>query len=455
MKILSATLIAICLFTLTCSAQWSTTSPNIYNLNTGNVGIGVTAPASRLSVLDSANALQLRLGGVVTGLNPGMRFSGKNVAGTANRNADIQLDADGGVFNFFAPANSTPSVKALNILMGGKVGVGTTAPGTAFDVLTTTTANGIRALNSGTLGTASGGGLLAANSSAVPSASGQQLGQVGFGGISTGTTYKYSSLVAGYASESWGGATYGSYLTFSTVTNGGTAPAERMRIDNAGNVGIGTTNTTGKLAIDANTAAPSIVLHVTNTAGGANNNGAVTFGGSGSSAGSYGFIDYNPNSAAGVRYSALGPLVFGSNTNVGYSTSTFTEAMRVTASGNVGIGTQNPDTKLAVNGTVHADQVIVDANVPTPDYVFDKSYDLPTLDAVKTFIDKNHHLPEIPSAAEVAKNGQNLGGMNMLLLKKVEELTLYLIAKDKKEKEQEARINKLEKQLQGLAEKLK
>jgi hypothetical protein len=66
---------------------------------------------------------------------------------------------------------------------------------------------------------------------------------------------------------------------------------------------------------------------------------------------------------------------------------------------------------------------------------------------VKTYIDQNHHLPEIPSEQEVAKNGINLGEMNKLLLKKVEELTLYLIEKDKKEKEQDIRIEQLEKMI--------
>ncbi len=104
-------------------------------------------------------------------------------------------------------------------------------------------------------------------------------------------------------------------------------------------------------------------------------------------------------------------------------------AIRAVDNGYVGIGTANPDQQLTVNGTIHSKAVLVDNNVH-PDYVFDKSYDLPTLSAIKIYIDKNHHLPEIPSAAEVAKNGQNVGEMNALLLKKVEELTLYLIAKE-------------------------
>jgi hypothetical protein len=51
-----------------------------------------------------------------------------------------------------------------------------------------------------------------------------------------------------------------------------------------------------------------------------------------------------------------------------------------------------------------------------------------SLEETKAFIDANKHLPEVPSASEIEKNGIHLGEMNMLLLKKVEELTLNLIA---------------------------
>ncbi len=114
------------------------------------------------------------------------------------------------------------------------------------------------------------------------------------------------------------------------------------------------------------------------------------------------------------------------------------------STGNVGIGTTNPDQKLTVNGTVHSKSIVVDNNI-FADYVFDKTYALRPLSAVKTYIDLNHHLPEMPSAAEVAKNGQNLGEINTLLLKKVEELTLYLIEKEKQSQEQQ-KVNEAFKQ---------
>ena len=117
------------------------------------------------------------------------------------------------------------------------------------------------------------------------------------------------------------------------------------------------------------------------------------------------------------------------------------------SSGKVGIGTLNPDAALTVNGTVHSKEVKVDMNL-LPDYVFDKTYDLTPLNKIKEYIDKNHHLPEVPSAEQVSKDGLKLGEMNALLLKKVEELTLYLINNAKQDKEKDAKLQSLQKQIE-------
>lgn len=100
--------------------------------------------------------------------------------------------------------------------------------------------------------------------------------------------------------------------------------------------------------------------------------------------------------------------------------------------GNVGIGTENPDAKLAVNGIIHSKEVKIDLNVPAPDYVFSNDYRLRSLKEVETYINQNSHLPEVPSAKEFEKSGVHLAEMNMTLLKKVEELTLYAIEHEKK-----------------------
>ena len=100
--------------------------------------------------------------------------------------------------------------------------------------------------------------------------------------------------------------------------------------------------------------------------------------------------------------------------------------------GNVGIGTSvNTEYKLTVAGKILAQELKIIENVPSSDYVFYDDYNLKPLSEVESYIDKHNHLPEVPSAAEFKENGYNVGEMDDLLLKKIEELTLYLIEQQK------------------------
>ncbi len=96
--------------------------------------------------------------------------------------------------------------------------------------------------------------------------------------------------------------------------------------------------------------------------------------------------------------------------------------------GNVGIGTDDTKGyKLAIAGKMIAEEVVVKLQTAWPDYVFTKDYNLQSLSDVESFILTHGHLPEMPSAKEVENNGISIGEMNALLLKKIEELTLYMI----------------------------
>lgn len=112
--------------------------------------------------------------------------------------------------------------------------------------------------------------------------------------------------------------------------------------------------------------------------------------------------------------------------------------------GNVGIGTSVPDQLLTVKGTVHAEEVIVDLSVLAPDYVFEKRYDLPPLEEVERYISTHRHLPEVPSGKEMEASGVKVGEMEMILLKKIEELTLYLIEMKKINNAQDSVIIELQ-----------
>jgi len=115
--------------------------------------------------------------------------------------------------------------------------------------------------------------------------------------------------------------------------------------------------------------------------------------------------------------------------------------------GNIGIGTTTPDALLTVKGQIHTQEVQVDLNgAVAPDFVFESyfegkslllpSYQFPTLSEVEAFVKENHHLPGVPSAAELEEDGISLKEMNLLLLQKIEELTLYTL-------EQQLEIEKL------------
>ncbi|MDQ3003606.1 MAG: hypothetical protein M3Y08_20410 [Fibrobacterota bacterium] len=103
----------------------------------------------------------------------------------------------------------------------------------------------------------------------------------------------------------------------------------------------------------------------------------------------------------------------------------------VRANGKIGIGNPNPTEKLDVAGTIKANSIKVAKFEVVPDYVFEKGYQLASLEKVESFVQKNKHLPEIPSAKEMHRQGMDLADMNLRLLKKVEELTLYSIAQAK------------------------
>ncbi|SMC74749.1 hypothetical protein [Pedobacter africanus] len=119
------------------------------------------------------------------------------------------------------------------------------------------------------------------------------------------------------------------------------------------------------------------------------------------------------------------------NSGIYLSNNTGNQLFMIQHTGNVGIGTMTPNSKLAVNGNIRAHEIKVET-ANWPDYVFAKDYELPTLQETEKHIKDKGHLPGIPSAAEVKANGVDLGEMNAKLLQKIEELTLHLIEQNKK-----------------------
>ncbi|PRY48100.1 hypothetical protein B0I27_11634 [Arcticibacter pallidicorallinus] len=212
-------------------------------------------------------------------------------------------------------------------------------------------------------------------------------------------------------------------LYFSTGSS--SVLSERLRITHAGDVGIGTSNPQQKLDVGGNL----LLRNQVHQAGA----GACIFFSSykASHAGPRirSYLDYAGGSESSSR------LILSSYNN-GY------EDELTLMQGKVGIGMLNPTEKLWVNGNIRAKEIKVE-NGNWPDYVFDPGHVSMPLLYVEQFIQKNKHLPEIPSAKEVRENGVTLGEMNSKLLKKIEEMTLYMI-------EQHKRLDKLQSEVDEL-----
>ena len=114
--------------------------------------------------------------------------------------------------------------------------------------------------------------------------------------------------------------------------------------------------------------------------------------------------------------------------------------------GRVGINTNSTHSSysLCIKGGVLTDKINIINPRYWPDYVFSSDYLLMPLSDLKAFVKKNHHLPDVPSEKEIMAEGIEIGDMQGILLKKVEEMTLYILQLQEQIDKLEQRINELE-----------
>jgi hypothetical protein len=405
-----STLLLACLFfSFELMAQW-TSGTNIYNTNTGNVGVGVNTPLEKLHVNgairgnSSAGSLRISTTAGYVDIGPVNSSFSHFYTNMSKYYFDKPVYADGGFSSYSTndlllqtSGTTRMTIRSTN----GYVGIGT-IPSTDLHIKSNTT----------TTATIESGG--------------------------TGTRYAQLSFndngsILGYV---W-------VVPQSNIMAIGKGSHQHinMRLDND-RVGIGTTSPDGK-------------LHVRGVAYFGNQNEdalhRIAVGGSGGDYGSVGYGYLYTNTSLAYKYSVSdyasqlrfdqGGFTFNTAGNGAMgSPVNFTSAMVIKSNGNVGIGS-NPDHKLDVKGIIHAEEVLVDLNVPGPDYVFEPDYELQSLGEIESFIKENKHLPEVPSAKQMEAEGVKIKEMNMLLLKKVEELTLYLIQQQKEIEALKEKVN--------------
>ncbi len=269
----------------------------------------------------------------------------------------------------------------------GNVGIGTADPDDVFHV--SSALDGART------------GLILENPQPNSNGSINEAVQILFGIAGTNDA---ATIRVGKEADWMSAANEDSFMSFYTRLNG--SNQERFRVDSSGNFGIGTT-------------APSDVLHL-------------------SSEGDTNLRLESSNGAYTKLNQDGGRFRFHSESHSNILT-------LVNGNGFVGIGTVSPQHELAVDGTVQAKEVIVETG--WSDFVFEDGYALRSLQEVESHIEEHGHLPDVPSAAVVESQGLSVGEAQKIMMQKIEELTLYMIEKDKQLAAHQAKIEELEARL--------
>jgi hypothetical protein len=388
--------------TIIFTANAAKTQPYINTYNGGNGSFGL----SEYGIATQANSGQSTIGAEVNHDGFANLNLGSNIGGTRRLwHISKRTSADNHSLQFYFYNGSTFGYPVLTIQPNGNIGLGTINPGIWFGTKTFEfiDARPVFKLSSSD---PAGLGTIVFTNNAVNATT--HSGEFHL-------NHQYNQSSPANSLIRFGGYPAGDILTLSA----------------SGNVGIGTSNASQKVEVNGN-----FLQNAENSA----------FG-----------IDAQANARFGVikkigQYSMIAsdvssPILFGQTNQNGIFTNiasaTLTERMRIAANGNVGIGSSSPSEKLTVNGTIYGKEVKVDLSVPGPDYVFEKDYSLTSLDELKSYIEANKHLPEVPSAKEMEQNGINVGEMEMLLLKKIEELTLHLIQQNLRITEQTTIIEQL------------
>ncbi|MBO3697853.1 hypothetical protein [Roseivirga sp. E12] len=421
--------ILLILFSTPLNGQWSNVSTGI-KYTSGNVGIGVTIPSATLDVLGTA------------------RFDGTvNFVGTTNLTGTVPLL---GIINSNQSITTNSIIGKLDFAsnneynLSGQVSFGTIQLVSEGNVNTSglNSVNGsleFRTADSGT------------NSLAMKLNSDNSVDFFGDGSFSSDLTITDSNVLFDYnRGLKFGGSAY-------NFIRADASGSEGMKLSYAGRASIiidSDNNGTGSSfqILSNNTSVPAATKLME-----IDEYGSTKLYSDGSNThGSSLYLRHTNNNSTDV----IGSIFF--QNNVGSAAKIITETSEANNNGVFKIQTANGGSlgdrltidrhgKTVINGNLESKKVKVTATPGSvPDYVFANDYKLRTLTELENYINTNRHLPNIPSAKEVEKNGQDVGGMQLKLLEKVEELVLYTIEQQKQLERQQKEIEALKEQVKSL-----
>jgi len=401
------------------TSKWGLSGNDMYNKNSGNVGIGVTNPGAKLHVLgdikfeslknnaktdsllttDSLGNLKLVYqpyggGGAIYSFQNGVQAIGATVSlgGTLVDTVNINLNSRGFNLN-----SGLAKIFSVSPVYGVSVGTPFINPNTSYKLNITGDVNiGSRRDSTGFVEKLWFNG----------NSNGDPIWLSRFNG-----SYDNSELRINIGDDGANGDRFSTgYYTVGNVWN----PSLTSTAD--GKLGIGTTDVTGTLAVGKTHGDKLLIGN-----SGWVNRAIITTGNDAQNG------DYTDIKVAGVE------------ANTAY--------IRINKAGNVGIGTATPDPAymLSVHGKIRAQALRVQS-AGWSDFVFAKNYKLIPLDSLNSYIANNNHLPGIPTEKQVLKDGIDVSTIQSNLLQKVEELTLYIIDLNKQVKQLKEKNEELTRQ---------
>jgi hypothetical protein len=444
----------------------------------GNVGIGILLPTS------ISNYTSLSINNAVNGGILDLMTNGVYKMRLVNTSSSASIETNTGIPLVFL----TEGTEDMRIAANGNVGIGTTSPTMKLDV------TGDAKFNTGNT----------TDCDLILQTTNTNMGWFASGSSSKIALYNYgtASTLATFLGD--GNVGFGTTTPSSKLhirSNGSTSTTNALSIQNSastqlvmvkdnGNVGIGTASpstklhVTGKIlssgsssALQINSganqwtlSAPSpgtgfifsnnlsgniMTLSGTNVGIGTTTPAKkLTVAGTGSVMGFDNGGVIEAKNSAGIYEAFLWPRETNNGTYLNYGSGGFfirnnlnDVIMTLNASGNLLIGTTSAATgyKVSIGGKLIAEEVRIALKANWPDYVFDKNYELTSIEEVENHIKRNKHLPGLPSASEVEQNGILIGEMQAKTIEKIEELTLYIIQLKKENNELLKRIEAIEK----------